>query len=77
MGQVIENGEKQAHFDEKPEQHLPKRFELKAEFPFSSDLKRMSMIYLDQELEGRALVVIKGAVSCLPPFCAMWRLIFS
>ncbi|KAH9482925.1 Calcium-transporting ATPase 3 [Psilocybe cubensis] len=61
MGKVIENGEKQPHFDEKQPQHLPKRFELKAEFPFSSDLKRMSMIYLDQELDGQALVVIKGA----------------
>ncbi|PPQ92400.1 hypothetical protein CVT25_008750 [Psilocybe cyanescens] len=61
MGQVIESNEKQAHFDEKPAEHVTNRFELKAEFPFSSDLKRMSMIYLDKELEGQALILIKGA----------------
>ena len=41
----------------------PKRFILKMEFPFSSELKRMSMIYLDRENEKQAFVVIKGAVS--------------
>lgn len=66
LGQIIESGEKdpqdRVHFkDNKPT--APKRFELKAEFPFSSDLKRMTTVYLDKELKSRAAVLIKGAVS--------------
>jgi len=43
----------------KPEE---KRFEMKAEFPFSSELKRMTTIYLDKQT-NQAIVLIKGAVS--------------
>lgn len=40
-----------------------KRFELKVEFPFSSEFKRMSTIYVDKTSPEIALVLIKGAVS--------------
>ncbi|KAF8897450.1 sodium transport ATPase [Infundibulicybe gibba] len=39
-----------------------KRFDLKAEFPFSSELKRMSTIYIDKESNHQGLCLIKGAV---------------
>ncbi|KAG6817249.1 hypothetical protein H0H87_011306, partial [Tephrocybe sp. NHM501043] len=39
----------------------PKRFQLKAEYPFSSDLKRMSTIYWDNE-EKQNICLIKGAM---------------
>jgi P-type Na+/K+ transporter len=41
------------------------RFELKAEFPFSSELKRMTTIYTDKEDPENAYILIKGAVSLL------------
>ena len=37
-------------------------YSLLTEFPFSSELKRMSMIYLDSRDERTALCVTKGAV---------------
>ena len=62
LGQIIE-GEKVHPEDEKSTQKLsPKRFEFKVEYPFSSELKRMTTIYYDTEDDRRALVLIKGAV---------------
>lgn len=49
------------------------RFELKAEFPFSSELKRMTTIYTDKEDPENAYILIKGAVSVffmVPPLRA-------
>lgn len=66
MGKVIDYGvpeHERIHFGEKPKEKEPKRFELKAEFPFSSELKRMTTVYTDKENEDYALVLIKGAVS--------------
>ncbi|KAF8639443.1 hypothetical protein AX16_010298 [Volvariella volvacea WC 439] len=48
--------------DEKKEPSKPKRFELKTEFPFSSELKRMTTIYVDSEGTNLAVSFIKGAV---------------
>lgn len=65
MGKVIDYGvpeHERVHFGDKPKEKKPKRFELKAEFPFSSELKRMTTVYLDKENEDYALVLIKGAV---------------
>ncbi|PPR03337.1 hypothetical protein CVT24_012577 [Panaeolus cyanescens] len=65
LGAIIEspNGEKPSglRFLEQHTKSAPKRFELKAEFPFSSDLKRMSTIYFDKEDTEQALILIKGA----------------
>lgn len=41
-----------------------KRYQMMVEFPFSSELKRMTTIYLDKKT-GQGVVLIKGAVS--PP----------
>jgi magnesium-transporting ATPase (P-type) len=41
-----------------------KRYQLKLEFPFSSELKRMTTVYVDRQT-GEGLVLIKGAVSVL------------
>jgi len=61
LGQIIE--EKVRFEDEKSTQKSSlKRFELKVEYPFSSELKRMTTIYYDTEDEEQALVLIKGAV---------------
>ena len=69
LGQIIEpkvpEEERKVAF---LEEHLkkdttPKRFALRVEFPFSSELKMMSTIYSDRECPGEALVLIKGAVS--------------
>jgi len=68
LGEIISHEEKgHARFleDEKKKDDTPKRFELKAEFPFSSELKRMTTIYVDNESKGRAMIFIKGAVSTL------------
>ncbi|KAF4602743.1 hypothetical protein EYR40_005960 [Pleurotus pulmonarius] len=43
------------------EKEAPKRYTLAVEFPFSSELKRMTTIYFDTEGKG-ALCIIKGAV---------------
>ena len=45
-------------------EQFPKRFVLKEEFPFDSDVKRMSMVYVDRETSGddRVVVFLKGAV---------------
>ncbi|KAF8165431.1 sodium transport ATPase [Crassisporium funariophilum] len=65
LGKIIDPPEKdRVHFqDEKvmEKKAETKRFLLKAEFPFSSDLKRMTTIYLDNENKSEALVLIKGA----------------
>ena len=60
LGQIIEDKSEKPHFLE--EKKPPKRFNLKIEFPFSSELKRMTTIYLDQDNEGQAVVLTKGAV---------------
>lgn len=55
--------EDKVRFD-KTDKDLPKRYEPKAEFPFSSELKRMTTIYVDKEASDankNALVLIKGA----------------
>ncbi|KAF8660097.1 hypothetical protein AX16_001655 [Volvariella volvacea WC 439] len=49
-------------FEDEKEPPKPKRFELKTEFPFSSELKRMSTIYVDSEGTNLAVCYIKGAV---------------
>ncbi|KAG8935760.1 hypothetical protein FRC02_006569 [Tulasnella sp. 418] len=41
---------------------VEKRYTLKTEFPFDSNLKRMSIIYTDDETPGWALALLKGAV---------------
>jgi P-type Na+/K+ transporter len=70
MGEPIpspDGNEKEVRF-ENTEKDTPKRYEPKIEFPFSSDLKRMTTIYLDKEAANpkeNALILIKGAVSCL------------
>ncbi|KAI0312395.1 calcium-transporting ATPase 3 [Amylostereum chailletii] len=48
-----------------------KRFILKDEFPFDSDVKRMSTVYLDQEATGcdRVVVFLKGAVERVLDAC--------
>lgn len=44
----------------------PKRFVLKEEFPFNSDIKLMSTVYIDQDVDPtsdkRSVVFLKGAV---------------
>lgn len=44
----------------------PKRFILKEEFPFNSDVKLMSTVYIDQEADAsrdeHIVVFLKGAV---------------
>ncbi|KAG5651926.1 hypothetical protein H0H81_006907 [Sphagnurus paluster] len=55
---IIEDSDKVRRQDHKP---LPKRFELKVEFPFSSELKRMSTIYLDTQ-DNQVISLTKGAV---------------
>ena len=69
MGDVVsspdDKSEDKVRF-EKTDRDLPKRYEAKIEFPFSSDLKRMTTVYLDKEASNpkeNALVLIKGAVS--------------
>ncbi|KAF8992359.1 sodium transport ATPase [Cyathus striatus] len=74
MGEIIEDKRAPAYENEKDlgqikfmdcvaqEGKVPKRFELRAEFPFSSELKRMTTIYFDRESKDQALCLIKGAV---------------
>jgi P-type Na+/K+ transporter len=70
MGEAVpspDGNEKEVRF-EKTDKDTSKRYEPKIESPFSSDLKRMTTIYLDKEAANpkeNALVLIKGAVSCL------------
>ncbi|KAF8974224.1 hypothetical protein BDZ97DRAFT_2052904 [Flammula alnicola] len=52
LRQIIERREKVQFIDGKARKGPVKRFELKAEFPFSNDFKRMTTIYLDKENEG-------------------------
>lgn len=56
---------KQIQFVEGEGSTTQKRFKLQAEFPFSSSIKRMSMIYLDEENPSVAVVMMKGAVERL------------
>ncbi|RXW14101.1 hypothetical protein EST38_g11756 [Candolleomyces aberdarensis] len=61
---VTEEKREKVRFEgvEEEEAEVPKerRFDLKLEFPFSSELKRMTTIYVDKEI-GQAVVLIKGA----------------
>jgi magnesium-transporting ATPase (P-type) len=57
-GRIVEK----VRFDEDASLKLPKRFRLVVEFPFSSEVKRMSTIYLDRENDKKAVGLIKGAV---------------
>lgn len=43
----------------------PRRYSLQTEFPFSSEVKRMTTIYKDREDETIRMCLIKGAVSTL------------
>ncbi|KAF6762702.1 sodium transport ATPase [Ephemerocybe angulata] len=66
MGKVIDYGvpehERDVKFtDDQDKKKKEKRFDLKVEFPFSSDLKRMTTIYEDKWDSQFALVLIKGA----------------
>lgn len=63
LGKIIEDGREKIKFSDDDEKQKERRFEMKSEFPFSSELKRMSTIYLDSEHPDQALVIIKGAVS--------------
>lgn len=63
MGKVVDYGVPE---HERARLEQPKReklFDLKVEFPFSSELKRMTTIYEDKVHNDTALVLIKGAVS--------------
>ena len=60
MGEKI-SGDPSVTFPDE-EKEVPKRYTLAVEFPFSSELKRMTTIYFDTEGKG-ALCIIKGAVS--------------
>lgn len=69
MGEVVEDKEKAAererekvHFDVS-KASAKKRYEIIQEFPFSSEVKRMTTIYHDDEHPENALILIKGAVS--------------
>ncbi|RXW25273.1 hypothetical protein EST38_g541 [Candolleomyces aberdarensis] len=64
MGKVIDYGipeHERIRFADGEEKKKEKRFDLKAEFPFSSDLKRMSTVYIDKKNDDHAIVLIKGA----------------
>ncbi|KAL0948852.1 hypothetical protein HGRIS_008973 [Hohenbuehelia grisea] len=64
MGAAI--GEKDGHggniMFEDEKKSAPKRFALLVEFPFSSELKRMTTVYSDADEPQHALCFIKGAV---------------
>ncbi|KAF9457771.1 sodium transport ATPase, partial [Collybia nuda] len=63
LGKIIESEKDRVTFaDEEKKSAKRKRYELKAEFPFSSELKRMSTIYLDTDNDNQAVCFIKGAV---------------
>ncbi|KJA23837.1 hypothetical protein HYPSUDRAFT_65955 [Hypholoma sublateritium FD-334 SS-4] len=66
LGQIIKQKAPEERTVGFLEEHLkkdaaPKRFELRVEFPFSSEVKMMSTIYFDKERPEEALVLIKGA----------------
>ncbi|KAG6861634.1 hypothetical protein C0995_014073 [Termitomyces sp. Mi166 len=61
LGEVIVEKKDEAQFLEKRKSSKSKRYVLKAEFPFSSELKRMTMIYWDNE-EKHNICLIKGAI---------------
>ena len=57
MGPIIETEkESRVRFKEEPSQ-APKRFEVVTEYPFSSELKRMTVIYSDNEHLDDAVVL--------------------
>ncbi|KAJ3511928.1 hypothetical protein NLJ89_g3815 [Agrocybe chaxingu] len=63
LGQIIEGGEKdRVHFQDDASKKQPKRFEAEVEFPFTSELKRMTTVFKDNENEKERLILIKGAV---------------
>ncbi|KAG6829048.1 hypothetical protein H0H92_005879 [Tricholoma furcatifolium] len=55
--EIVEEAEKSST---ESQSYHPKRFELRVEFPFSSELKRMSTIYWDN-VEKKYICLIKGA----------------
>ncbi|TFK97589.1 calcium-transporting ATPase 3 [Pterulicium gracile] len=46
-----------------------KRFDLKVEYPFSSNVKRMSTVYADDEKRDTVVVMIKGAIERVLDSC--------
>ncbi|PPQ72985.1 hypothetical protein CVT24_000298 [Panaeolus cyanescens] len=61
LGRIISNEKEAVKFDdEKPKNN--KRFALIQEFPFSSEIKKMTTIYHDNENPEEAIVLTKGAV---------------
>lgn len=62
LGKIIEDGRERIKFAGDDEKVKERRFELKLEFPFSSELKRMSTIYSDVEHPNQSLIITKGAV---------------
>ncbi|KAF9452467.1 sodium transport ATPase [Macrolepiota fuliginosa MF-IS2] len=62
IGEIIEVGGEKNKVSDDAKNTREHRFKLEAEFPFSSELKRMSMIYSDVEHPDQALIIIKGAV---------------
>jgi Na+-exporting ATPase len=61
-GTVTDAEKPEVHFHEKQTKGS-QRYTLRTEFLFSSDVKRMTMIYADKEDEAQAICVTKGAVS--------------
>ena len=65
MGEVIEDDddrEKKRKLLFEDEDSKPKRFDLKTEYPFSSEVKMMTMIYVDHEKNNEIICCTKGAV---------------
>ncbi|KAG6915944.1 hypothetical protein DXG01_009166 [Tephrocybe rancida] len=61
LGEIIREKGGKTSLDEERKVPQTKRFDLKAEYPFSSELKRMSTIYWDNE-EKQTICLIKGAM---------------
>ena len=72
---VQDEKQTQINFTDANAPQQDKRYQLKLEFPFSSELKRMTTVYVDRQT-GEGLVMIKGAVSMLSfhhkSFILMW-----
>lgn len=62
MGKVIDYGIPEHVRFAQAEKKKEKRYDLKVEFPFSSELKRMTTIYIDLKHDDHGEVFIKGAV---------------
>ncbi|TFK43621.1 sodium transport ATPase [Crucibulum laeve] len=64
LGKIIDygdNSDRKADEKVKVKDKKQKRYDLQAEFPFSSELKRMTTVYLDRE-NSQAVILTKGAV---------------